>query len=76
MEKNSVFGLEGAELSELVVPVHEPVQPYERYCLIKDFFEGVNIKKKSLDNHKDFHDQSAPKQTFESLVNNSKTTNK
>lgn len=69
--KNSLFGLDDMDLPELVEPVAEPVQLYEQYCLIKDFFEGVNIKKSSL-KAQDFHDLSAPKQTFESLVNNNK----
>ena len=68
---NSLFGLDDMDLPELVEPVAEPVQLYEQYCLIKDFFEGVNIKKSSL-KAQDFHDLSAPKQTFESLVNNNK----
>ena len=42
--------------------------PHERFCLIKDFLDGVNIYKATLCS-KDFHDQSAPKQTFESIVN-------
>ena len=42
--------------------------PHERLCLIKDFLDGVNIHKATLCS-KDFHDQSAPKQTFESIVN-------
>ena len=42
--------------------------PHERFCLIKDFLDGVNIQKATLCS-KDFHDQSAPKQTFESIVN-------
>lgn len=42
--------------------------PHERFCLIKDFLDGVNINKATLCS-KDFHDQSAPKQTFESIVN-------
>ena len=41
---------------------------HERFCLIKDFLDGVNIYKATLCS-KDFHDQSAPKQTFESIVN-------
>ena len=69
--KNSLFGLDDMDLPELVEPVAEPVQLYEQYCMIKDFFEGVNIKKSSL-KAQDFHDLSAPKQTFESLVNNNK----
>lgn len=42
--------------------------PHERFCLIKDFLDGVKIHKATLCS-KDFHDQSAPKQTFESIVN-------
>ena len=64
--------LDEMNLPELVKPVLEPVQLFEQYCLIKDFFDGVNIKKATLKSQ-DFHDQSAPKQTFESLVNNNKT---
>ena len=67
--QNSLFGLDEMNLPELVKPVLEPVQLFEQYCLIKDFFDGVNIKKATLKSQ-DFHDQSAPKQTFESLVNN------
>ena len=70
--QNSLFGLDEMNLPELVKPVLEPVQLFEQYCLIKDFLDGVNIKKASLKSQ-DFHDQSAPKQTFESLVNNNKT---
>lgn len=43
--------------------------PHERFCMIKDFLDGVSIHKTSLCS-KDFRDQSAPKQTFESIVNN------
>ncbi len=51
------------------VEIKEPeIKPHERLCLIKDFFEGVNFKKKVLTS-KDFHDLSAPKITFYSLVN-------
>ena len=46
---------------------HEPL-PHERFCLVKDFLDGINIQKATL-NSKDFHDLSAPKYTFESLVN-------
>ena len=49
------------------------IKPYERLCLIKDFFEGVNLKKSTL-TAQDFHDLNAPKIAFESLVN--KTSNK
>ncbi len=47
--------------------VYEP-QPQERFCLIKDFLKGINLKKATLSN-KDFHDLSAAKHTFKSLVN-------
>lgn len=46
---------------------HE-IQPYERFCIIKDFLHSVNLKKENLTS-RDFHDQNAPTQTFESLVN-------
>lgn len=46
---------------------YEP-KPQERLCLIKDFLNGINIHKATL-NNTDFHDLSAIKQTFESLVN-------
>lgn len=46
---------------------HE-VQPYERFCLLKDYFEGVNLNKKSLSSQ-DFKDDTAPILSFESLVN-------
>lgn len=68
MAQNSLFGLEEMNYVELKKPVPEPIQLYEQYCLIKDFFEGINLKKATLKTQ-DFHDQSAPKQTFESLVN-------
>jgi hypothetical protein len=44
------------------------IKPHERLCLIKDFLDGVNLKKATL-SKQDFHDLKAPKQTFESLVN-------
>ena len=44
------------------------VQPHERLCLVKDFLEGINLHKTTLSS-KDFHDLSAPKQTFQSIVN-------
>lgn len=53
-------------------PVREPVQTFEQYCIIKDFLEGVDLKKPAL-KAQDFHDLSAPKQTFESLVNKNTT---
>lgn len=49
-------------------PVLEPETLFERFCVIKDFLEGVNLGKSTLDSN-DFHDQSAPKYTFESIVN-------
>lgn len=45
---------------------HEPL-PYERLCLVKDFLEGVDLQKATLSS-KDFHDLTAPKHTFKSLV--------
>lgn len=51
------------------------ILPHERLCLIKDFLDGVNLKKATL-SKQDFHDLKAPKVTFESLVNkkNNKTS--
>lgn len=67
-----LFIHEGINQPELVEPVQEPVQPFEQYCIIKDFLKGVNLKKASL-SPQDFHDKSAPKQTFKSLVNKEST---
>lgn len=72
LAQNSLFGLDEINLPDLVEPVAEPVQLYEQYCILKDFLNGVNIKKATL-KALDFHDLSAPKQTFESLVNINKT---
>lgn len=72
MARNSLFGLDEMNLPDLVEPVAEPVRLYEQYCIIKDFLDGVNIKKATL-KAQDFHDLSATKQTFESLVNKDKT---
>lgn len=49
----------------------KPIGPFERYCLIKDFLEGIDLKKATL-KAQDFRDLSAPQLTFESLVNNNK----
>ena len=72
MAQNSLFSLDEMNLPDLVEPVAEPVQPSEQYCIIKDFLDGVNLKKVTL-KAQDFHDLNAPKQTFESLVNKNKT---
>lgn len=72
MARNSLFGLDEMNLPDLVEPVAEPIRLYEQYCILKDFLDGVNIKKATL-KAQDFHDLSAPKQTFESLVNKDKT---
>ena len=48
--------------------IHKEYPPFERFCLIKDFLKGINLQKSTLRNI-DFHDKSAIKQTFESLVN-------
>lgn len=48
------------------------ISPHERLCLVKDFFHGVNLKKRSL-SVIDFPDRQAPKVTFASLI---KKTNK
>ncbi len=60
-----------AEQQGLAIPKRpqlEPEGPFEGYCLIKDFFHGVNLKKATLTTQ-DFHDKDAPKQTFASLLN-------
>lgn len=72
LAEGSLFGLDELDLPELIEPVPEPIQPFEQYCIIKDFLEGVNLKKASL-KAQDFHDLKAPKQTFESLVNKNTT---
>lgn len=46
---------------------YEP-KPQERFCLIKDFLKDINLQSATLRNI-DFHDQSAIKLPFESLVN-------
>ena len=71
LAEGSLFSLDEMDLPELVKPEPEPVQPFEEYCLIKDFFNGVNLTKATLKSQ-DFHDQSAPIQTFESIVNKNK----
>ena len=58
---------EGMDDWELPEEKYIPL-PQERFCLIKDFLEGVNLKKSTL-NSNDFRDLKAPKLTFESLVN-------
>lgn len=55
-----------------VVDEEKPILPHERYCLVKDFLDGINIYKEKL-HPINFKDPKAPKQTFESLVNNNKT---
>lgn len=67
--QNSLFG--EMEMSNVEKPVLDLAQPFERFCVIKDFLYGVNIKKSTL-SAQDFHDLSAPKQTFESVVNQNK----
>lgn len=62
----SLFAAEEQGLEEPVEPVFEPEKTYEKFCLIKDFFEGVNIRKAGLKSQ-DFHDQNAPKHTFKSF---------
>ena len=70
--QGSLFGEEFWGYPELTKPVLEPAGLHEQFCIIKDFFDGINLKKATLKTQ-DFHDQSAPKQTFESLVNKNKT---
>ncbi len=64
---NSLFAPGEMGVQTLVPPTLEPEKPCERLCIIKDFLDGINLNKASLKTQ-DFHDQSAPKQTFESLV--------
>ncbi len=54
-----------------ILPKKHEILPHERFCLIRDFFDGVNLKKKTLSS-RDFNDQSAPKYTFKSIVNKEK----
>ncbi len=51
-------------------PEKHVILPHEHFCLIKDFFYGINLNKTNLI-AKDFHDIEAPTQTFKSLVNKS-----
>ena len=66
--QGSLFGEEDWGFPKLTKPVLEPAGLHEQFCIIKDFLDGINLKKATLKTQ-DFHDQSAPKQTFESLVN-------
>ena len=66
--QGSLFGEEFWDYPVLTQPVLEPVGLHEQFCVIKDFLDGIDLKKATL-KMQDFHDQSAPKQTFESLVN-------
>ena len=65
--QGSLFGEEFWDYPVLTQPVLEPVGLHEQFCIIKDFLDGIDLKKATL-KMQDFHDQSAPKQTFESLV--------
>lgn len=51
-----------------VEPKKHVIKPHERLCLIKDFLDGVNLKKATL-SKQDFDDLKAPMLTFDSLVN-------
>ena len=66
--QGSLFGEEFWGYPKVCQPVPEPAGLHEQFCIIKDFLDGINLKKATLKTQ-DFHDQSAPKQTFESLVN-------
>ena len=44
------------------------IKPRERLCIIKDFFDGVDIHKPSL-KAQDFNDEQAPTYTFKSTIN-------
>ena len=65
---NSLFDSQDMGLPEIKKPVLEPVKTFEQFCVVKDFLGGINLRKASL-NSRDFRDLSAPKQTFQSLVN-------
>lgn len=70
--QSNLFGADGISIPELTRPTLEPIKPHEQYCIIKDFLEDINLKKATL-KAQDFHDLSAAKQTFESLMNKDKT---
>ena len=70
--QGSLFGEDFWAYPDFSQPILEPSGLHEQFCIIKDFFDGINLKKATLKTQ-DFHDQSAPKQTFESLVNKNKT---
>ena len=70
--QGSLFGEEFWGYPKVCQPVLEPAGLHEQFCIIKDFLDGINLKKATLKTQ-DFHDQSVPKQTFESLVNKNKT---
>jgi hypothetical protein len=70
------YGLPGytpkhPEEATLFNPDPTPPPPKERFCVIKDFMNGVNINKDKF-TRSDFHDLKAPKETFESIVNKKK----
>ena len=69
--KNTFFGPDNFNDPEIEEPVLEPAKPYERYCLVKDFMNGIDIHRPNL-SAKSFHDGKAPKVTFESIVNKNK----
>ena len=49
-------------------PIKHEVKSHEKPCVIKDFFAGVNLGKKTLSAN-DFHDEAAPEVSFVSLIN-------
>lgn len=65
---NCLFAPDEEGMQMLKPPALEPAKTFEQFCIIKDFLNGINLKKESLKSQ-DFHDKSAPKITFESLVN-------
>lgn len=52
----------------IILAPSRPENPYERFCLVKDWLKDYNIYKRKIDASK-FVNNKRPKQTFESIVN-------
>ena len=48
-----------------------PENPYERFCLVKDWLKDYNVNKSKID-AREFANDKRPLQTFESIVNGNK----